>query len=382
VKNYEAQLKRRDGSFFWIRFSAKLVKEKGWLEGVVEEITDLKRAEEEKSVIYNELLASEKKYRLIFEASPFGLFYVNSKGIIIDCNEAFINLSGLSWSTIVGISLFDLPDKDVIESAGELLQGKSGNYEGEYQFVESSKKIPLRIIYKPVFDSNGRVAGGVVIVEDITEKRITQRAVLDELEKERSRIGHILHDSLGQKLGAVLYLVQAFRRKYNKTGELSDDDIEQLSEVASSALEETRTLSRGLDFPLGKGGFVELLNDIVRKTVNVYGITVDVDVDASIVEHDPMKLSNLYYIILESINNALRHGKAKKIIIRYNNNREHNLFIIESLQSCDFIIDNPGMGIRIMKYRAEASGMVFGIDAKGKRVIVTVEIGDKNNNHK
>jgi hypothetical protein len=40
------------------------------------------------------------------------------------------------------------------------------------------------------------------------------------------------------------------------------------------------------------------------------------------------------------------------------------------------------MGIRIMKYRAEASGMVFGIDAKGKRVIVTVEIGDKNNNHK
>ena len=156
----------------------------------------------------------------------------------------------------------------------------------------------------------------MIIVEDITEKRITQRAILDEIEKERSRIGHILHDSLGQKLGAILYLVQAFRRKYNKTGELSNDDLEQISEVASSALEETHALSRGLDFPLKDIGFIELLNDIARKTTSVYGVAVELNVDESIAEYDSVKLANLYYIILESINNSIKHGKARKIIFK------------------------------------------------------------------
>lgn len=378
VINYEAQLKRRDGSFFWIRYSASLFREKGWLEGVVEDITDLKRAEKERSVIYNELLASEKKYRLIFEASPFGLFYINNKGVIIDCNEAFIRLTGLPWSGIVGINLFELPDKEVMKAAEKLLNGIHGNYEGDYQVIKSNRKIPVHIVYEPVYDSNGLVAGGVVIVEDITEKRITQRGVLDELEKERSRIAHILHDSLGQKLGAALYLVQAFQRKYRKTGSLSDDDLGKLSGITSSALEETRNLSRGLDIPLESAGFIELLNDISRKTTGVYGIAVETSVDEAITGYDSIKLLNLYYIILESVNNAVKHGRAEKIVLKYNSSEEENIFTIESSQNRAFKIENPGMGLRIMKYRADVSGMGFSIAAKGKRVIVTVDLGENN----
>ncbi len=378
INNFEVQFKCRNGFPLWIKYSARIVKDKGWIEGVAEEITDFKKANILKSLIYKELLASEKKYRLIFENSPFGLFYISSKGVIIDCNEAFIGLAGLLWTQIVGISVLDLPDTEFVLLAKKLLNGKSGNYEGDFSITGSNKVTPVQIICEPVFGSNGNVVGGIIIVEDVTEKRVTQRAILDEIEKERSRIGHILHDSLGQKLGAILYLVQAFRRKYSKTGELSNDDLEQISDVASSALEETHALSRGFDSALKDVDFVELLNDIAIKIVSVYGIAAELDVDETITEYDSIKLSNLYYIILESINNSIKHGKAEKIIFKYDASDKQGCFTIESIQRRDFKIENPGMGLRIMQYRAKVAEMGFNISAKEKRVVVSVEMGEKN----
>jgi len=45
LDNYETQFRRNDGEIRWIRFSAKLVPDKGWLEGVSEDITDRKHAD-------------------------------------------------------------------------------------------------------------------------------------------------------------------------------------------------------------------------------------------------------------------------------------------------------------------------------------------------
>ena len=47
VQNYEVQLKRKDGSPIWVSFSAKMYSQKGYLEGVIADITDRKRAEAE-----------------------------------------------------------------------------------------------------------------------------------------------------------------------------------------------------------------------------------------------------------------------------------------------------------------------------------------------
>ena len=38
--------------------------------------------------------------------------------------------------------------------------------------------------------------------------------------------------------------------------------------------------------------------------------------------------------------------------------------------------DNPGMGLRIMKYRAEVAGMEFSISSRGKRVDVVIKLGN------
>ncbi len=66
-RNYEARYRRNDGTIIWMRFSARVVPEKGWMEGVSEDITDQKlaetsrlKAEREKEMLQAQLHRSQK----------------------------------------------------------------------------------------------------------------------------------------------------------------------------------------------------------------------------------------------------------------------------------------------------------------------------------
>ncbi len=376
IRNYEAQFKRKHGTVFWIRYSAKLIADKGWIDGVTEDITDLKIAEAEKNKIYNELLASEKKYKLIFENTPLGFIHFDNNGIITDCNPVFEQITGTARDEIIGVDMLGLEHAGVVAAVNYAISGHSGDYEGLYKFTKSSSDSLLRVQLRAIHDENENITGGVGIIEDVTDKRVAERAILEELEKERARIGHIMHDSLGQKLGAILYLTQALRKKYTKTGKLSDADMENLGELISSALDETRTLSRGLDLRMVETrNFIKTLNELAMRIRTIYSIEVDLAVNNSLTSFDKLKLTNLYYIILESINNAVRHGKARKIMLKYYSDNKKGFFSIESLQKTALKQDTAGMGLRIMKYRAEVAGMEFGITSEKKKVIVTVLLG-------
>ena len=63
VHDYEGEFIRRDGTHFWILFSAEILPEQGFLEGSIVDITDRKKAE-------NALRESEARYRRLAENSP------------------------------------------------------------------------------------------------------------------------------------------------------------------------------------------------------------------------------------------------------------------------------------------------------------------------
>ncbi len=55
VQNFEARFYRKDGSIFWAQYSAKIYPDKGWIEGVAEDITARKEAEEQLRAAHAEL---------------------------------------------------------------------------------------------------------------------------------------------------------------------------------------------------------------------------------------------------------------------------------------------------------------------------------------
>jgi PAS domain S-box-containing protein len=60
VKDFEVRFYRKDRSIFWARYSARIYSEKGWIEGVAEDITERKQAEEEKDKLHAQLMQAQK----------------------------------------------------------------------------------------------------------------------------------------------------------------------------------------------------------------------------------------------------------------------------------------------------------------------------------
>jgi signal transduction histidine kinase len=74
--------------------------------------------------------------------------------------------------------------------------------------------------------------------------------------------------------------------------------------------------------------------------------------------HDVMVATHLYRIAQEAVNNAIRHGKSRDIVIRLKARNGTGTLSIQD-DGVGFTTDpakRPGMGLSIMNYRADIIG--------------------------
>jgi len=145
------------------------------------DITERKQAEEA-------LRESEEKYRLIFENSPLGLLYFDEKGVIVACNDNFVQIIGSSQKALIGLNMLNLPDKNMVSTVQKALNGSTGLYEGAYSSVTAKKTTPVRALFAPMISQGGHILGGAGIIEDITERKQAEEALQQSEERFRSMI--------------------------------------------------------------------------------------------------------------------------------------------------------------------------------------------------
>jgi len=122
-QDFEASLKRNDGSILLVRFSGRLNKEKKWIEGVAEDITGHKKME-------NALITSETRYRRLFETAKDGIIILDSdSGIIIDVNPFLIEMLGFSKEEFLNKYIWDIGIfKNIVESKEKFLELQQKGY--------------------------------------------------------------------------------------------------------------------------------------------------------------------------------------------------------------------------------------------------------------
>jgi len=87
--------------------------------------------------------------------------------------------------------MMELPDTRVVQSLRKMFDTKStDSIEIEYQSVTADKVTPIRIICAPVILDNGKPNGGIIIIEDITERKQTE----NELRQSEERYRRILEE--------------------------------------------------------------------------------------------------------------------------------------------------------------------------------------------
>ncbi len=161
VKNFETRFRRDDDSIIWLKFSAKIIPDKGWMEGVSEDITTEKEIEKA-------LRESEEKYCTLFETGSDALFVIDTdSGSIQEVNQAAIELTGYSSDELHGLSIKDLSaEPEIIEEAVNSAQKQFVPL--RYAKKKDGTLIPVEISAN-IFSLKGKKIN-ISAVRDITER--------------------------------------------------------------------------------------------------------------------------------------------------------------------------------------------------------------------
>jgi signal transduction histidine kinase len=206
-------------------------------------------------------------------------------------------------------------------------------------------------------------------VRDRTAELVRSQAKLGQLvndllviaEHEQQRIGHDLHDGLGQELTGISMLSVALADQLKAEISPATIHADQLADLTQNALRHTRDLARGLcPVDLEDEGLATALQHLADRVSRLPGVVCKFH------QHGTIALpasaaTHLFRIAQEATSNALRHGQARNIGILLTLHGTA-LALEVTDDGAGFSSDAPsGMGLRLMRHRAETIGAALQI---------------------
>lgn len=261
----------------------------------------------------------------------------------------------------------------------------------------SGKKIPALISCSVLKTDSGESDGLIIVGYDLTikneiEKKLEkirserQIAINEAQEEERMRIATDLHDGLGQMLTAVSYTTQEFQTLDTSNKIHKEKLISKMQEQINQAIRESKNLAHNLiPIILKDFGLIVAINDLIERANEMYDISFSFNAyDYN--ERIDVKLEKaLYRICQESLNNIVKHSKAR--VANYQIFKQDNLIIL--------VIDDDGIGFNTeaveekgikgiglasMHERVQAFEGTFSVDSKiGDGTEIIIEIPCRKN---
>lgn len=195
-----------------------------------------------------------------------------------------------------------------------------------------------------------------------TERVQLEGEVLEASERERRRIGHELHDGLGQRLTAASLALNALQ-------DLDPEHTARVAEIGRSlrgAIAETRHLSHGLaPVQLEANGLMDALAEMAESTGREGAVRVVFECPEPILIAKPQAGIHLFRIAQEAVNNALKHATPGEIRIGLERRGGELQLEVEDdgVGLPEPLRPGAGIGLRVMRHRAELLGGMLEIGA-------------------
>ena len=364
LQNYQMDFRIKSGDYRDTLLSVEQIELEGekCLLTMISDVTERNRAEQK-------LRHSEARNRSILEATVDAIITFDGKGKIESFNKAASSMFGYTHGELMGDKINSLLPQVTKITGIDFEQFRKTNglepAEGNVIEMNGQRKdgtvFPLDLTL-----SNVKLQGRNIytaVIRDIRERRALEQEILIISEQERRRIGQDLHDGLGQMLSGISLISQSLVRKLKANALPGADDVEEISELIREADNYARNLARGLvPVELEANGITTALKKLTLNAQRLFGITCEFNVHGDIQIIKEFISLHLYRIAQEAISNAVRHGKANKVIVSLSEEEEKYVLKIED-NGTGFKgkrDDGQGMGLRIMQYRARMiNGSLF-----------------------
>jgi signal transduction histidine kinase len=314
------------------------------------------------------LKESEAEMRALLSAIPDLIFQVDKMGCVLGFHEGtFVNLTRF-LQELVGKSVYLLSDEKGVLPRRMLEQcmtyvnralatGKPQVFEQHLPLGGKARDFEVRIVV-----SRGDEV--LCMVRDITHRKQLEREILEISGREQRRIGQDLHDSLCQHLAGIGFLSKAMEIKITAGGNAKPSDAADIVRLIDQAITLTRGFARGLNpVRLEADGLMNGLLELAVTTERLFGIKCHVEFKEPILLRDDAAALHLYRIVQEALSNAIKHGKAKKVVIGFRKEGSRNILTVKD-DGAGFVKTanyGGGLGLNIMNYRASMIGASLNI---------------------
>lgn len=295
----------------------------------------------------------------MIESMLEGVAVVNEHGLIEITNPAFDRMFGYGRGELIGRDMTELTDGAFAQRGRWPLASGTSSMTIEFEAPRRDGTMFAASGVLSRFEIAGR-NHSLIVLQDVSERKQLERAILLAVNREQYRIGNDLHDGLGQELTGIALMLRGVAGRLTTEYPAILPEIESITKLVSNAIENTRALARGLSpVNLERGGLQDALEGLAMNAFELYG--VQVAFSHRIQGSKPLgaELANhLYRIAQEAIRNAVRHGQARTIRLHLGVTRGKVSLAItdDGIGIPERAMDAAGMGLKIMRYRARMLG--------------------------
>lgn len=391
---------RKDGMVVWVDLSVSVVRDADgkplYFIGQVQDITGRKQAEAS-------LRKSENMLALAVEAGQLGVWNWDQLAHTLVWSERCNEMTGLPPGSEISVeSAIDTvhPDERVhVLDEAKLAIKKGADIELEYRTLWRDGTVRwLHTRGRAIYDAADKLVRITGIIQDVTERRESEEALrrfntqleslvdertevikmtMRELQREfaerrrleeeilqigeraQARIGQDLHDDLGQQLVGMTILMGLLSGQLAAESHPRAAEADRLQTFLTGIISTTRNLAKSL-YPveLERGGLILSLQELANRTGLLAGVTCKVNADQGF-QFEKATEIHLYRIVQESISNALKHGKARNIVIDCTVRRGVSTLTVTDDGSGFELPEagqRAGIGLHLFQYRARLIG--------------------------
>ncbi|MBN1649098.1 MAG: substrate-binding domain-containing protein [Spirochaetales bacterium] len=226
--------------------------------------------------------------------------------------------------------------------------------------------------------TNELIKTNKLLTEEIDTRIRLEQEVIDISNETMNRIGQDLHDDLCQHLAGVSMLTTAMKNSVSEGSRIDIPEIDRINNLLVDAIDRAKRIARGMiSTEVREQGLRVSLDALVEAARKSYGVDIAFryDIENSFLADE--QAVQVYRIIQEALMNSIKHSGCSSIRIHLYHDDNHRSkkemkngmhFIAAEISDDgsgipDHLSAQKGMGLKIMKYRAEKANADLQIEA-------------------